>query len=114
MESRKGIAAAFRCNVQAAGLFVLVLAFCLFLAPAPDYAKTVSAPPRIIAGVVQSVGAGSLTVNTNHYDVSRAKFVTVDGDKTYLSLIKPGDRVAIVLEEGEVVMVRVDNRKIVK
>jgi len=114
MESGKRFTPVFPGNVQAAGIFLLVLSFFLFLTPSPDYAKTVRSAPKIISGIVQSVGAGSITVNRDHYDVSQATFVTIEGKKTFLSLIKPGDRVAIVLEEGEVVQVRVENRKIMK
>lgn len=101
-------------SLPAAGLFLLVLTFCLFILQSPDYAKTITTPPTIISGVVQEVGAGSIRVNGNDYDISRAVLVTADGEKTFISFIRRGDRVAIVVEEGEVVKVRIDNRHIVK
>jgi hypothetical protein len=101
-------------NIQAAGLFLLVLTFSFFILQSPGYARTVTTPPTIIAGVVQEVSASSIRVNGNDYDISRAVLVTADGQRTFISLIKPGNRVAIVVEEGEVIKVRIDNRRIVK
>ena len=113
MESEKRLNGKVLRSMYAAAMFSLMLAFSFFLASTGN-AKTVTRPPTIISGIVQSVGDGSITVNRDRYDVSRAVFVTADGNRTFLNLIKPGDKVAIVIEEGEVVKVRVDQRKIVK
>ena len=113
MESRKRINGKVLRSMYAAAMFSLMLAFSFFLASTGD-AKTLRTPPKIVTGVVQEVGTGALTVNRDRYDISQAVIVTVEGRKTSLSYIKPGDRVELVIEEGDVIKVRVDNRKIVK
>lgn len=92
--------------IQAAGIFLVILTFSLLLMSS-DYAQATSAP-TIISGVVQAVGTESITVNRNHYDISRAVLVTADGERTSISFIKPGDRVELAVDEGQVVRVRVD------
>ncbi|HET6515082.1 MAG TPA: hypothetical protein VFG09_07980 [Thermodesulfovibrionales bacterium] len=110
MEWKKKVVDA-SCLSRRWGMLLSVLVASLFAFPSSDYAGIVKTPPKVVAGVVQEVTTGHIEVEGVYYDISQAKIVTTDGGKATSSSIRKGSHVVIVLEEGTVTKVRINNNE---
>lgn len=70
----------------------------------------IKTPPKVVIGVVEDITSSSIEVKGKYYDISGATFFNMRGGKVSRDLLKRGNQVEIIIEDGKVTRVLIDNR----
>ena len=95
----------------------IVLPYILFFIVALNISNSTAAiktPPKVVIGVVEDITSTSIEVKGKYYNISGATFYYIRGGKVSRDLLKRGNQVEIIIEDGKATRVLIDNINIMQ